>query len=163
MQVDGCALAGLETLGGEANLIHPLSDTQSENIGANCFIENDVRIGDGVTIKNGVQVWDRIVIEDGAFVGPNATFTNDLMPRCRHGAKAREPQLMATVIGRGATIGANATIVCGISSGRYAMIGAGSVVTGDVPEFSLVYGNPAPVQGRINENGEIVDRRKIRT
>ena len=175
-------MAGPETIGGEASLIHPLSDTQTENIGdgthvwqftvilagavigrdcnigANCFIENDVRIGDGVTIKNGVQVWDRIVIEDGVFVGPNATFTNDLLPRSRHGAKGGEPELMPTVIGKGATIGANATIVCGISVGRYAMIGAGSVVTGDVAEFSLVYGNPARIRGRVNEKGDIVER-----
>ena len=172
---------------GEASLIHPLSDTQSEhigegthvwqftvilpgavigrdcNIGANCFIENDVRIGDGVTIKNGVQVWDRMVIEDGVFVGPNATFTNDLMPRSRHGAAGKEPKLLPTVIEQGATISANATIVCGITVGRYAMIGAGSVVTGDVPEFSLVYGNPARVKGRVDENGDIVDRRNKRT
>ena len=172
---------------GEASLIHPLSDTQSEhigegthvwqftvilpgavigrdcNIGANCFIENDVRIGDGVTIKNGVQVWDRMVIEDGVFVGPNATFTNDLMPRSRHGAAGKEPKLLPTGIEQGATISANATIVCGITVGRYAMIGAGSVVTGDVPEFSLVYGNPARVKGRVDENGDIVDRRNKRT
>ncbi|MDP6475617.1 MAG: acyltransferase [Alphaproteobacteria bacterium] len=175
-----------ETLGEEAGLIHPLSDTQSENIGdgtqvwqftvilpgavigrdcnigANCFIENDVRIGDGVTIKNGVQIWDRITVEDGAFIGPNATFTNDLIPRSRRGAAAGEPELTATLIGEGATIGANATIVCGISVGRYAMIGAGSVVTDDVPEFSLIYGNPARVKGRVNEEGEIIDRRKKR-
>ena len=166
-------------------MIHPLSDTQSENIGegthvwqytvvlpgavigrncnigAHCFIENDVRIGDGVTIKNGVQLWDRVEIEDDVFVGPNATFTNDPLPRSRRGAGGREPELMATVVGRGATIGANATIVSGISVGRYAMIGAGSVVTGDVPEFSLVYGNPARIQGRVDEKGEIVERQKI--
>ena len=163
-------------------MIHPLSDTQSENIGdgtnvwqftvilpgavigrdcnigANCFIEKDVQIGDGVTIKNGVQVWDRIVIEDGAFIGPNATFTNDLLPRSRYGAASKEPEFMPAVIGKGASVGANATIVCGVSIGRYAMIGAGSVVSSDVPEFSLVYGNPARLRGRVNEKGEITER-----
>jgi len=110
------------------------------NIGANFFIENDVRIGDGVTIKNGVQLWDRIVIDDGVFIGPNATFTNNLLPRSRYGAKGREPELMPAVIGKGATIGAS------------------SVVAGDVPEFNLVYGNPARIRGRVNEKGDIVDR-----
>jgi UDP-2-acetamido-3-amino-2,3-dideoxy-glucuronate N-acetyltransferase len=171
----------------EAGLIHPLSDTQSEqigegthvwqftvvlrgavigrdcNIGANCFIENDVRIGDGVTIKNGVQVWDRVTIGDGAFIGPNATFTNDFLPRSRHGAAGKEPELLATEIGEGATIGANATIVCGIRIGRFAMIGAGSVVTQDVPDYALVYGNPARLRGRVNELGEVVERNEQRT
>ena len=163
-------------------MIHPLSDTQSENIGegthvwqytvvlpgavigrncnigAHCFIENDVRIGDGATIKNGVQLWDRIEIEDDVFVGPNATFSNDFLPRSRHGAGGGEPELLPTRIGKGATIGANATIVSGASIGKYAMIGAGSVVTRDVPEFSLVYGNPAHIKGRVNEKGDIVER-----
>ena len=167
-------------------MIHPLSDVQSEqigegthvwqftvvlpgavigrncNIGANCFVENDVTFGDGVTIKNGVQVWDRMVIGDGVFIGPNATFTNDLNPRSRRGAANKEPELLPTVIGEGASIGANATIVCGIEIGRYAMIGAGSVVTKDVPEFSLVYGSPARVHGRVDEKGDIVERRKKR-
>ena len=165
-------------------MIHPLSDVQSErigdgtriwqfaiilpgavirqncNIGANTFFENDVRIGDGVTVKNGVQLWDGIEVEDGVFVGPNATFTNELMPRSQQGEGGFAPKLMPTFVGEGATIGANATVICGVRIGRYAMIGAGSVVTQDVDAYSLVYGNPASYKGRVNEKGEIVERSK---
>lgn len=165
-------------------MIHPLSDTQSDhigagtrvwqfavilpgavigrdcNIGANCFIENDVRVGDGVTVKNGVQLWDGIELEDGVFVGPNVTFTNELLPRSQQGEGGFDAELKPTHVGEGATIGANATVVCGVRIGRYAMIGAGSVVTRDVGEYSLVYGNPACIKGRVNEKGEIVERLK---
>ncbi len=163
-------------------MIHPLADVQSEhigegtrvwqftiilagavigrhcNIGANCFIENDVRIGDGVTIKNGVQLWDGIEVEDDVFIGPNASFTNELQPRSQQRPGGFAAKLLPTYIGKGATIGANATIVCGVRIGQYAMIGAGSVVTRDVSEYCLVYGNPGCIKGRVNEKGEIVER-----
>ena len=144
-------------------MIHPTSDVKStkivENtniwqfcvvfpqakIGCNCnicaqvLIENEVEIGNNVTIKSGVQVWDGITIEDDVFIGPNATFTNDLFPR----SKNPDWKLAKTVIKRGASIGANATILAGVTIGENAMIGAGSVVTKDVPANSVWYGNPA--------------------
>lgn len=109
------------------------------NINSHCFIENDVSIGDNVTIKCGVQIWDGISIEDNVFIGPNATFTNDKYPQSK-----MYPDVFAkTIIKKGASIGANATIICGIIIGQNAMIGAGSVVTKDIPDGELWYGNPA--------------------
>jgi UDP-2-acetamido-3-amino-2,3-dideoxy-glucuronate N-acetyltransferase len=118
-------------------------------IGAACnicdqtFIENDVRIGDRVTIKCGVQVWDGITLEDDVFVGPNATFSNDPFPRSR-----QHPERYArTLVKRGASIGANATILPGLTVGEKAMVGAGAVVTRDVPPMAIVAGNPARIVG----------------
>ena len=113
------------------------------NICSHCFIENGVRIGNRVTIKNGVQIWQGIKIEDDVFIGPNATFTNDLYPRSRN----YDFKPAQTIIKRGASIGANSTIVAGVTIGEWSMIGAGSVVTRDVPPFGLVYGNPAKLMG----------------
>ena len=118
-------------------------------IGAACnicdqtFIENDVHIGDRVTIKCGVQVWDGITLEDDVFVGPNATFSNDQFPRSR-----QHPEHYArTLVRRGASIGANATILPGLTIGEKAMVGAGAVVTSDVPPLAIVTGNPARIVG----------------
>jgi acetyltransferase-like isoleucine patch superfamily enzyme len=108
------------------------------NICDHVFIEGDVTIGDRVTIKCGVQVWDGLRIEDDVFVGPNATFTNDPFPRSKQDFK-----LQYTYVKRGATIGANATILPGITIGEGAMVGAGAVVTKNVPPRALVVGNPA--------------------
>jgi Acetyltransferase (isoleucine patch superfamily) len=109
------------------------------NINAHCFIENDVTIGDNVTVKCGVQIWDGITIEDDVFVGPNVTFTNDKYPR----SKFYSTELAKTIIKKGSYIGANSTILSGITIGENAMIGAGSVVTKDVPAGELWFGNPA--------------------
>ena len=108
------------------------------NICDHVFIENDVVIGDRVTIKCGVQVWDGVRLEDDVMIGPNATFTNDLFPRSK-----QTFQMRATVVRTGASIGANATILCGLTIGRGSMVGAGAVVTRDVPDRALVVGNPA--------------------
>ncbi|MBL7771391.1 MAG: N-acetyltransferase [Chitinophagaceae bacterium] len=108
-------------------------------------MENNVRIGDRVTIKPGVQLWDGIEIEDDVFIGPNATFTNDLFPRSGN----RNFELQKTYIKRGASIGANATILAGITIGEHAMVGAGSVVTNDVEANTIVIGNPARVLRKI--------------
>lgn len=115
------------------------------NINALCFIENDVVIGNNVTVKCGVQLWDGITIEDGVQIGPNATFTNDKYPM----AKNPEFKVIRTTIKKKASIGANATILCGITIGENAMIGAGSVVTKDVPDGELWYGNPAKSHGNV--------------
>jgi acetyltransferase-like isoleucine patch superfamily enzyme len=113
------------------------------NICDHCFVEAGAVIGDHVTLKNGVAVWDHVTLEDGVFVGPNATFTNDRRPRSGN----PRWQAQKTVVGSGASIGANATILCGIRIGTFAMIGAGAVVTADVPDHALTYGNPARVCG----------------
>lgn len=120
------------------------------NINSHCFIENDVLIGNNVTIKCGVQLWDGLKIEDDVFIGPNVTFTNDKYPR----SKFYPPQFTPTIVRQGASIGANATILCGITIGRYAMIGAGSVVTKDIPDGELWYGNPAKIHGKNTKNYE---------
>lgn len=121
-------------------------------IGADCnicdhvFVENDVVVGDRVTVKCGVQLWDGTRLADDVFVGPNVTFTNDPFPRSR----IHPPFFPSTVVERGASIGANATILPGLTIGREAMIGAGAVVTRDVPPRAVVIGNPARVVGSVD-------------
>lgn len=127
------------------------------NICSHVFIENKVVIGNNVTIKNGVQIWDGITIEDNVFIGPNATFTNELIPRSKvHNSE----NLKCALIKKGATIGANATILPGITIGEYAFIGAGSVVTKDVNSNEILYGNPATKKGYITADGIILDMEK---
>jgi len=104
------------------------------NIGEHCFIENGVSIGDDVTVKNGISLWDGIIIEDKVFLGPHSVFTNDIRPR----SKSYNYIISKTIIKEGATIGANATILGGITIGKFAMIGAGSVVTKNIPDYTLV-------------------------
>src|SRR5262245_56389531 len=110
------------------------------NICGHAFIEQGAVVGDRVTVKNSVQVWDGVTIEDDVFLGPNATFTNDLTPRAR--IKKSSEQLLRTVVRRGATIGANATVLCGITIGEFGFVAAGAVVTRDVVPYALVVGNP---------------------
>lgn len=119
------------------------------NICDHCFIEGGVRIGNEVTVKTGVSIWNGVTLEDKVFVGPNAVFTNDLLPR----SKNVEYQMLATQVKTGASIGANATILSGITIGRFALVGIGSVVTRDVPDYALVYGNPARQHGWVDEQG----------
>ncbi len=116
------------------------------NICDHVFIENDVVVGDRVTVKCGVQLWDGLRVADDVFIGPNATFTNDMHPR------SKKPfQLLTTVVECGATIGANATILPGLTIGAGAMVAAGAVVTKDVPAGALVAGNPARLIRYIEE------------
>lgn len=120
-------------------------------VGADCnicdgvFIENDVRIGNRVTVKCGVQLWDGLTVEDDVFIGPNATFTNDRFPR----SKAYPEQFPRTVIRKGASIGANATILPGLEIGSGAMVGAGAVITRSVPPNAIAVGNPARITGYV--------------
>jgi UDP-2-acetamido-3-amino-2,3-dideoxy-glucuronate N-acetyltransferase len=155
-------------------MIHPLADVQSPNIGLNTqiwqfavvlpqavmgdncninchtFVENDVILGHRVTVKSGVYLWDGLRIADDVFIGPNVTFTNDRQPR----SKQRPATFQVTTIEKGASIGAAAVVLGGVTIGEYALIGAGSVVTRDVPPFALMRGNPARQAGWVNEQGE---------
>ncbi len=119
------------------------------NINCHCFIENHVSIGDRVTIKSGVYIWDGITIQDDVFVGPNVTFVNNTYPRSMQ-YPARHK---GAVIEHGVSIGANATVLANVRIGKYALIGAGSVVTKDIPPYSLWVGNPARQIGFVTEEG----------
>lgn len=162
----------------KSDLIHVLSDVQSSHIGSgtriwqfcvvlpeavignncniNCqvLIENDVVIGDNVTIKPGVQIWDGITIEDNVFIGPNVTFTNDKYPR----SKQYPDEFSRTIISHNSSIGANATVLSGLTVGSFALIGAGAVVTKDVPSYAVVTGNPARIAGWVDEKGNKLSR-----
>jgi UDP-2-acetamido-3-amino-2,3-dideoxy-glucuronate N-acetyltransferase len=122
-------------------------------ISKDCYICERVSIGKGVRLQNGISVYQGVVLEDDVFVGPHAVFTNDLYPRAFSG---QEWTLSPTLVKKGASIGANATIICGNTLGEYCMIGAGSVITSDVGDFTLVLGNPARECGKVNKAGEPV-------
>ena len=158
--------------------IHPLADVQSVSIGErtqiwqfsvilkgakigkdcniNChtFIENDVVIGDRVTVKAGIYIWDSIKIADDVFLGPNVTFVNHNYPRSKQYLENKK----ITIIQKFASIGASATILSGVEIGEHALIGAGSVVTKSVPPYALVMGNPARVAGKVDMQGNVIER-----
>jgi len=117
------------------------------NINAHCLIENQVFLGNNVTIKCGVYLWDGIHIENNVQIGPNVTFTNDMYPRAKTSF-----ELLKTIVKDGASIGANSTIIGGITIGEYALIGAGSVITKNIPPYTIWYGNPARHKGYITEH-----------
>lgn len=133
-------------------------------IGQNCifgkgvFVDVGVHIGDNVKIQNYVSVFQGVTIEDGVFVGPHTTFTNDLLPRAVNPdgslKAASDWTVIETLVCESAAIGANSTILCGVRIGRWAMIGAGSVVTSDVPDYALMFGNPARLVGFVGPSGE---------
>ncbi|NNC93605.1 MAG: N-acetyltransferase [Acidimicrobiia bacterium] len=123
------------------------------NVGEHCFIERGASLGDRVTVKNGVAVWEGVIAEDDVFIGPGAVLTNDLHPRSRAEGFTPTP----THLRKGCSIGANATILAGVSVGRYALVGAGAVVTADVPDFGLVTGNPGRLQGHVCACGRPLD------
>jgi len=160
-------------------MIHKLADVQTSNIGpdtriwqysivlkdavigsncnicAFCFIENDVVVGNNVTIKNNISIWDGVIIEDDVHLGPSVVFTNDLRHRSN-----KEFQIRKIIIKKGASIGANSTILAGTTIGKYAMTGIGSVLTKDVPDFGLVYGNPARLRGFVDERGNKLKKKR---
>ena len=125
------------------------------NINCHCFIENDVVIGNNVTIKSGVYLWDGIEINDNVFIGPNVTFTNDVFPRSKQYPETFEK----TKIDKGASIGANSTILPGIKIGKNALIGAGSVVTKNIPANTLWFGNPAKIHGYVCDCANRLDNK----
>ncbi len=127
------------------------------NINAQVLIENDVVIGNNVTVKSGVQIWDGITLEDNVFIGPNVTFTNDFLPRSKQYPKA----FLKTTIKKSASIGANSTVVGGVTIEEFAMIGAGSVVTKNVGMQELWYGNPAIHKGYVCKCGQKCDDKLI--
>ena len=121
------------------------------NIGQNVVISPGVKLGDGCKIQNNVSVYTGVECEDGVFLGPSCVFTNVINPRA---FIERKSEYRRTVVKKGASIGANATIVCGHDIGRYAFVGAGAVVTKDVPDYAMVYGSPATVRGSVCQCGE---------
>jgi len=126
------------------------------SLGQNVNISNNVKIGNEVKIQNNVSVYEGVEIEDGVFLDPSCVFTNDLTPRARY-PKGHE-KYKKTFIQEGASIGANATIVCGNTIGKYAMVAAGAVVTKNVPDYILVAGIPAKPIGRVDEQGNILEK-----
>lgn len=127
------------------------------NICSHIFIENDVKIGNNVTIKSGVQLWDGITIEDDVFLGPNVTFTNELVPRSRVIDKTK---FKKTTVRKGASIGANTTVLPGIEIGQYTLVGAGSLVNKNVPNNTLWFGKPATQRGYVTNSGITLDMYK---
>ncbi|MFN9030966.1 MAG: acyltransferase [Betaproteobacteria bacterium] len=121
------------------------------SLGQNVFVGNRVVIGDHVRVQNNVSIYDGVTLEDGVFCGPSMVFTNVINPRAE---VQRKDEYRPTLVKRGASLGANCTIVCGVTIGRYAFVGAGAVVTHDVPDHALVVGTPARLTGWMSRSGE---------
>ncbi len=119
--------------------------------GQNCVVGANVNIGNNVKVQNNISIYDGVEVEDDVFLGPSMVFTNVINPRS---FIERKTEFKKTLMKKGCSVGANATIVCGVTVGRYAFIGAGSVVTKDVPDFALAYGSPAKVRGWVSISGE---------
>ena len=131
--------------------VHILGDVRigsNCNICDHCFIEQGVRLGDNVTVKSGIYIWEGVEIEDDVFLGPNVVFTNDVRPRSK-----QYIQPVKTLLKKGASVGANSTVLAGVTLGSYCLTGIGSVITRDVPDHGLVYGNPAKWRGWVDEKG----------
>ena len=125
------------------------------NLGQNVFVANDVKIGNKVKIQNNVSVYEGVQLEDYVFCGPSMVFTNVRTPRCEY-PRNTSKDYADTIVKRGASIGANATIVCGTTLGKNAFVGAGSTVTKDVPDYAMVYGNPARIKGYMCACGDTI-------
>lgn len=152
-------VSDLATIGSNSKVWNNAQIREKVNIGSNCiigtnvYIDFDVKIGDNVKIQNGVNLYHGVVIEDDVFIGPSVTFTNDMYPR----AFNNNWEVTNTLVKKGASIGANSTIVCGITVGKYAMIGAGSVVSKDVRPHELIVGNPGKAIGYVCKCGNKLD------
>ncbi len=123
------------------------------NICDHCYIEYKVKIGNNVTVKCGIYLWEGVTLEDDVFLGPNVVFTNNPRPRSK-----QYIDHLPIMIRKGASVGANSTILGGVTIGKYAMSGIGSVITKDVPDYALVYGNPATIKGWVDENGQKLEK-----
>ncbi len=130
-------------------------------IGQNVFVASNVKIGNNVKIQNNVSVYEGVVLEDYVFCGPSMVFTNVKTPRCEY-PRNTSNDYMTTLVKKGASIGANATIVCGVTIGERAFVGSGAVVTKDVPDNAMVYGNPASIQGWACACGEVMVKKDAR-
>ena len=131
------------------HVLNGVSIGTNSTICDHCFVENGVVIGNNVTLKCGIYLWKGVTLEDNVFLGPNVVFTNDLHPRSKNANFVLAP----TLIQYGASIGANSTVLAGVTVGRYALSGIGSVITRNVQDYALVYGNPARQHGWVDENG----------
>jgi acetyltransferase-like isoleucine patch superfamily enzyme len=148
-------------IGSGTNIWHFVHVRKGAKIGNNCnigkgvYVDINVKIGDNCKIQNFATIYQGVEIGNDVFIGPHVCFTNDIYPRA---FIWNEEKLERTIVNDGASIGANATILAGITIGEYAMIGAGSVVTKDVPEYSLMLGNPAKIVGKVDKNGKVVEK-----
>ncbi|MEM7655130.1 MAG: acyltransferase [Bacteroidota bacterium] len=155
MYVHPQALVETEKIGNDTRIwafVHILPEVEigeNCNICDHCFIENEVKIGSNVTVKSGIYLWSGVTLEDDVFLGPNVVFTNDVRPRSKQYVEPTQ-----TLVKQGASIGANSTILAGVTIGEYAMTGIGSVITRDIPSYALYYGNPARQKGWVDEFGE---------
>lgn len=147
---DGCIIGAGTKIWHFCHIMSGSTIGQNCNIGQNVVISPDVSIGNNVKVQNNVSVYTGVICEDDVFLGPSCVFTNVINPRS---AVNRKNEYLKTIVGKGASVGANATIVCGNNIGRYAFIGAGAVVTKDVPDYALVAGNPAKQLGWMSEYG----------
>ena len=141
-----------------AHIMQGASIGENCNVGDHCFVESGAKIGDNVTVKNGNMIWDGITLEDGVFVGPHVFFTNDVYPRSGRLPEARKRYtsrdwLRPTLVRKGASLGAGAVVLAGVTLAEFCMVGAGAVVTKDVPAYALVVGNPARVRGWVCKCG----------
>ena len=147
---EGCELGNNVHIWHFSHLMPKVKIGEDCNIGQNVFIANGVSLGSNVKVQNNVSLYDGVQCADDVFIGPSVVFTNVINPRS---AVSRKNEYRSTTIEKGATIGANSTIVCGNTIGKYAMIGAGSVVTKTIKPYALVYGNPAEQHGWVGEFG----------
>ncbi len=147
---DGCSIGKGSKIWHFCHLMPGCTVGENCILGQNVFVASGVRIGDGVKIQNNVSLYTGVILEEAVFVGPSAVFTNVVNPRS---GVERKDQFKTTIVRKGATIGANATIVCGNTIGAYALVGAGAVVTRDVPAYGLAVGNPARLNGWVSAAG----------